>query len=91
MRIEVELISPISAWLGEKRLTMELPTALTVNELLLTIMQSREHYEKEMRVHGVYDGSHFHVLCMLDQKLISHQHVLDADCSIKLLSPLLGG
>lgn len=91
MRIDIELISPISAWLGERHLAMELPTALTVSELLLKIMQRREHYEKEMREHGMYDGDHFHVLCMLEQKIVSHQHVLDEDCSIKLLSALLGG
>lgn len=91
MRIEVELISPISAWLGERHLTMELPAALTVNELLLKIMQTREHYENEMREHGLYDGRHFHVLCMLEHKLVSLRHILDADCSIKLLSSLLGG
>jgi len=91
MRVEVELVSPITAWLGERRLTLELPAALTVNELLLTVMQTRDHYEQEMRAHGLYDGSRFHVLCMLDQKIVPHQHILDADCSVTLLSALLGG
>jgi hypothetical protein len=91
MRIEVELISPISAWFGERHLTMELPSALTVHELLLRIMQTHEHYEKVMREHGLYDGCHFHVLCMLEQKIVPHQHALDKDCSIILLNSLLGG
>lgn len=91
MRIEVELISPISAWLGERRLTMDLSDALTVNELLLKIMQTRDHYEQAMRAHGLYDGRDFHVLCMLEHKIVPNHHALDTDCSVKFLSALLGG